>query len=323
MPRCWLAVPHLKIYLDIHLGLGVEAAQPSVSTYRELAQALHRVDETLHTKLAALRAGWHGPAAEDAARALAPFATWAADTEAGITAEADAAQECADAYADARNHVPPPNFLPTKPVTTTAWLPALVGNRVDYEPVEVQVDAAHAEAARAMEVYEERVATALAALPPLLTPPRLDVTLLTGGLLPGVAVSASVGGHGSTAPAAHGHHAPPPPHPVPDPVPAPVPDDDRPVLRTSTVDRSQVWSTAAPDSPHEEQRQQNPPRPQAVKVVPEPRTERPASERKYGEAESEEAGLGVRDGVLGFHPATPLGPPAPVPEAVAPAVLGQ
>ncbi|GAA2809394.1 WXG100 family type VII secretion target [Crossiella cryophila] len=330
--RCWLAVPHLKIYLDIHSGPGVGATEPAVTTYRQLAEALHQVDDNLHARLAKLRTGWQGKAAMHTAHALAPLAAWAADTRVAMAAEAEATQECADAYADARNHVPPPQFLPTKPVTAVAWLPALVDNRIDYEPVEVEVDAAHAEAARAMEVYEERVDTALAELPPLLNPPRLDISIVApGSLLSGLSLkdplglNASVSVSGAGHPVAHPHpHQPVAPvHSIlPEPAPVPLADQRQSTPRSSTVDRSQIWSATGDGTPAEERRQQqqNPPRPgNMVRAVPEPRVEKSTVDRRRAEAEPEQAGIGLRDGVLGYHPAPRTSPEA---EEDTPVVIG-
>ncbi|MGO1054622.1 PPE domain-containing protein [Crossiella sp. CA198] len=328
--RCWLAVPHLKIYLDIHSGPGVGATEPAVTTYRKLAEALHQVDDNLHARLAKLRTGWQGEAAAHTAHALAPLAAWAADTKVAMTTEAEATQECADAYADARNHVPPPQFLPAKPVTAVAWLPALVGNRIDYEPVEVQVDAAHAEAARAMEVYQERVDTALAELPPLLNPPRLDISIVApGSLLSGLSVRDPLGLNASVSVSAAGHPALHPHQPVapvhtiiPDPAPAPLADQRQPTPRSSTVDKSQVWSTVGDGNPADDhrQQQQNPPRPGTmVRAVPEQRVEKSTVDRRRADARPEEAGFGLRDGVLGYHPAPRTSPEA---EEDTPAVIG-
>ncbi|WHT20525.1 PPE domain-containing protein [Crossiella sp. CA-258035] len=328
--RCWLAVPHLKIYLDLHCGPGVGVTEPAVTTYRQLAEALHRVDENLHNRLAKLRTGWQGAAATGTAEALTPLAGWAAETKVAMDTEAGATQECADAYADARNQVPPPRFFPTKPVTAVAWLPALVDNRIDYEPVEVQVDSAHAEAARAMEVYEERVDTALATLPPLVNPPRLDIEIVApGSLLSGLSLKNPLGLNASVTVSRAAQPAPQPPHaPVahpalPDPAPVPLVPQEHPVPRSSTVDRTQVWSVTGDGNPADDHRtqQHNPPRPSmVVRSVPEPRTEKSTVDRKRSETDQEQGGLGLRNGVLGYHPVPR--PPLETEEET-PAVIGQ
>lgn len=199
----WNNVPHESILSQINGGAGAGPVVDAAASYRRLAMVLRAADQDLRDALDTARAAWEGRAATDMQTASTPLAVWADEADQLAVATGSAAQVFGDQFSDTRGLIPPVVDVPSGSWVDGTGLSAVPGVTTDRERAEVAADAAHHEAARRMEGYDnasyDTIQTQYFSPPPTVVlevpPPAAGSGQQAGGPTSGPGAQGGTGGY--------------------------------------------------------------------------------------------------------------------------------
>ena len=179
----WLTYSHDQLYDMVHQGVDVGAATAVAARWAKLGDSLQEIADELARALAASSEAWHGEAADMARGTITALSSWAADTSVTATDVAGCVSIEANAAETARRSMPepPPGVrvptpIPVHPVHGTSPMSALSSARdlmKDPSGPTIQQRAAHEEAARVMERFQNASQEVYGTVPQF-APPALE-----------------------------------------------------------------------------------------------------------------------------------------------------
>ncbi|MGW0521592.1 PPE domain-containing protein [Crossiella sp. NPDC003009] len=174
--RNWMAVPHQKLYNDLHQGRGPATAEPAKRVQAELAQGFFDAVNDLKTGLSKLGGVWQGQAADNAQAAIGGLGPWLELARTAVENTGKATGSQADAFSAAKTAMPKPvevksgeDWAPVKGVKN------FFGVKTDRQEEEEAAKEAHIRAAQVMSTYSTSSSANVRALPTIAEPPLVAV----------------------------------------------------------------------------------------------------------------------------------------------------
>lgn len=168
--RNWMAIPHEKLYDDIHSGRGAAANEGALSSYEEIGALFAEVQDDIARGISMIRGGYEGDGSDAAQNAISGLEAWTADAQTGASLAGQNVQTQTDGYVQAKNSMP-------EPVTYNGWQTAgatvadvLIGGPVVREYLEAQQREAHMQAAQVMGGYDATAGSAALSMPTFVPP---------------------------------------------------------------------------------------------------------------------------------------------------------
>ncbi|MFB9906076.1 PPE domain-containing protein [Allokutzneria oryzae] len=172
----WLAIPHQKLYDDIHNGPGVAGAHSAEATYRAMEAKFVAIRSRLEQGLRDLKISWEGIAASSAADRIEQFSPWAGHAGEASRSRSSSTTTQMGHYAQARNSMPKPEPVPPMPggelIKSLAGFLTIPVDRHVHEAVAQQ---AHLRAAEVMETYSKSSAGTVGGFTAYNPPPEVSV----------------------------------------------------------------------------------------------------------------------------------------------------
>lgn len=189
-PMChdWMAIPHQKLYEDIHGGTGTAAVEAAQDFYQQLQRGYQEVMTKLQDGLSRLAEAHQGQAADASQGAVSGFGDWvdqaagvAGDDQSGVTS-------FSTSFASAKNAMPEPVQV-TAVDSTWDNIKDFFGGTTAREAQEQAAREAHIEAARVMATFSESGTGAANGMPYWASPRQVafDVPVPPPGARGGIA----------------------------------------------------------------------------------------------------------------------------------------
>src|SRR5215213_9862228 len=83
MCRNWMAIPHQRLYDDIHTGPGVDGTRATQDTYRRISDLFEDVDRRIMEGLKGIVVAYEGEGADAAQSGIAVLGQWTQDAQTG------------------------------------------------------------------------------------------------------------------------------------------------------------------------------------------------------------------------------------------------
>ncbi|TCO64420.1 PPE domain-containing protein [Actinocrispum wychmicini] len=184
----WMTFAHEQLYDMVNQGVDLAGATAVAAAWARLGEALQEIGDELTQALAASADAWQGEAADQARGTMAALSTWSTNTGATATEVSGCISVEADNAENARRSMPEPvpgiplgTRVPVHPVHSgTSPMSAAFGSARDLvkDPAgrTTQQQAAHEEAARVMERFQDASQEVYGTVPAF-SPPSLRQAL--------------------------------------------------------------------------------------------------------------------------------------------------
>lgn len=179
----WMTYSHHELYQMVHSGLDLTGAMAVSAQWARLGEELADIGAELGALVDAAATSWEGEAADLARDTLAGLTHWAADAGTLATKVSGCVSIEVDNATNARDEMPAPPPRPTDPAaassfTSGGFADAAMLTADPAGPVGAE-KALHAQAARAMERFQQSSREVYGTVPQF-SPPQVGLQLLAG-----------------------------------------------------------------------------------------------------------------------------------------------